>query len=90
MKPAVLLFRTGIAFAITVGVFYTLCTLIWVLLPGPSMRFMNGLFHGMDFSSMLRPQPFARSGFLIALLVLSGWALLAGTFFAWLRNRMAD
>jgi len=51
---------------------------------------MNGLFHGMDFSGMVQPRPFAWSGFLVALLLLSGWALLAGTFFAWLRNRLAQ
>ena len=39
---------------------------------------MNNLFHGMDFSSMVQPRPFAWLGFLVALLVLSTWALLAG------------
>ena len=80
---------TGIALAATVGVFYALCALLWVLAPGPFLGFMNSLFHGMDFSGMVQPQPFAWSGFLVALLLLSGWALLAGTFFAWLRNRLA-
>ena len=82
--------NTGIALTVTVGVFYALCALLWVLAPGPSLGFMNSLFHGRDFSSMVQPQPFAWSGFLVALLLLSGWALLAGTFFAWLRNRLAE
>jgi hypothetical protein len=80
--------RTGIALAVTIGVFYSLCTLVWVLAPGPFLNFMNNLFHGMDFTSMVQPRPFAWSGFLAALLVLSTWALLAGTFFAWLLNRL--
>ena len=80
--------RTGIALAITVGVFYALCALVWALAPGPFLGFMNNLFHGMDFSSMVRPRPFAWTGFLAALLVLSGWALLAGIFFGWLFNRL--
>ena len=80
---------TGIALAATVGMFYALCALLWVLAPGPFLGFMTSLFHGMDFSSMVQPRPFAWSGFLVALLLLSGWALLAGTFFAWLRNRLA-
>ena len=75
--------RTGIAFAITVGVFYALCTLVWVLAPGPFLIFINDLFHGMDFSSLVQPEPFAWSGFVSALLILGGWALAAGTFFAW-------
>ena len=90
MAPVAGTFRTGIALAITVGVFYALCTLIWVLAPGPSVSFMNSLFHGMDFSSMVQLRPFGWAGFLVALLLLSGWALLAGTFFAWLRNRLAE
>ena len=90
MAPAARAVSTGIALAVTVGVLYALCTLIWVLAPGPSLGFMNSLFHGMDFSAMVQPRPFAWSGFLVALLLLSGWALLAGTFFAWLRDRLAD
>lgn len=27
--------RTGIALAITSGLFYSLCTLVWVVAPGP-------------------------------------------------------
>ena len=55
--------------------------------PGPFLGFMNNLFHGMDFSSMVKPQPFAWAKFLTVLLVLSLWALLAGVLFAWLLNR---
>ena len=80
--------RTGLALAITVGLFYALCTLIWILAPGPFLGFMNSLFHGMDFSSMVRPRPFAWPGFVVALLVLSTWALLAGAFFAWALARL--
>ena len=79
--------RTGIALAITVGVFYALCALVWALAPGPFLGFLNNLFHGMDFSSMVKPQPFAWAKFLTVLLVLSVWALLAGVLFAWLLNR---
>lgn len=80
--------RTGITLALTVGVFYVLCTLVWAVAPGPFLGFMNNLFHGMDFSGMVQPRPFAWAGFLSALLVLSSWALLAGTSFAWLSSRL--
>ena len=80
--------RTGIALAVTVGVFYALCALVWAVAPGPFLGLMNNLFHGMDFSSMVQPRPFAWPGFLVALLVLSIWALLAGVFFAWLLDRL--
>ena len=88
MTPTSRPFSTGIALAITVGLFYALCALVWALAPGPFLGFMNNLFHGMDFSTMVRPQPFAWAGFLVALLVLSTWALLAGAFFSWLFNRL--
>jgi hypothetical protein len=87
-QVAVAPFRTGIALAITVGLFYALCALAWALAPGLFLSFMNSLFHGMDFSSMVQPRPFAWPGFLAALLVLGTWALLAGVFFAWLLNRL--
>ena len=64
-----------------------LCSECW---PQAPSGFMNSLFHGTGFSSMVQSQSFAWSGLLVALLLLSGWALLAGTFFAWLRNRLAD
>ena len=79
--------RTGGTFAITVGLFYALCTLVWAIAPGPFLSFMNNLFHGMDFSSLVQVQAFSWPEFLSALFVLSAWALLAGSFFAWLSNR---
>lgn len=88
MAPVARPLSTGIALAVTVGLFYALCTLVWALAPGPFLGFMNNLFHGMDFSSMVQPRPFAWLGFLVALLVLSTWALLAGVFFGWLLNRL--
>lgn len=81
--------RTGIALAITVGLFYALCALVWALAPGPSLGFMNSLFHGMNFGAMVQPGMFSPAGFLIALVVLSAWGFFVGTFFAWLNNRLS-
>lgn len=80
--------RTGIALAITVGVFYALCARVWALAPGPFLGFMNNLFHGMDFSRTVLQRPFAWAGFLTALFALGTWAFLAGVFFSWLLNRL--
>ncbi len=79
---------TGIAFAVTVAVFYALCTLVWLAAPGPFLGFMNSLFHGMDFTSLVTTTPFSWGGFVEAMLVMSIWAFLAGTFFGWLRLRL--
>jgi len=80
---------TGIALSVTVAAFYALCTLVWLAAPGPFLGFMNSLFHGMDFTSLLTAAPFSWSGFVEALLVMSIWAFLAGAFFGWLRLRLA-
>lgn len=79
---------TGIAFSVTVAVFYALCTLVWLAAPGPFVGFMNSRFHGMDFTPLLRPASFAWGSFIEALLVMSIWSFLAGTFFGWLRRRL--
>lgn len=78
--------RTGVALAVTVAVFYTLCTLTWLAAPGPFLSFMNSLFHGMDFTSLVQPAGFAWGGFFGALGVMSLWAFLVGVFFGWLRQ----
>jgi hypothetical protein len=80
--------RTGLALAITVAVFYTLCTFAWLSAQAPFLGFMNSLFHGIDFTSLVTPAPFSWRGFLEALLVMSIWAFLAGTFFGWVRQRL--
>jgi hypothetical protein len=79
---------TGLALAATVAVFYALCTLAWVALPGPFLGFMNSLFHGIDFTSLLTDKPFSWTGFTEAVVVMAIWAFFAGTFFGWLRLRL--
>jgi hypothetical protein len=79
---------TGLALAVTVAVFYALCTLVWLAAPGPFLGSMNSLFHGMDFTPVMTSAPFSWGGFVEALLVMSLWAFLAGTFFGWLRLRL--
>ena len=82
--------RDGVALAVTVAVFYALCAMVWLATPGAFLNFMNGLFHGMDFSTLTRPAPFSWAGFLEALVVMSVWAFLAGSFFGWLRQRLGS
>ena len=81
--------RTGLAFASTVALFYGLCTLFWLAAPGQFMSFMNSLFHGIDFTPLLKAAGFSWSGFLSAVVVMFIWAFLAGTCFAWLRQRFS-
>lgn len=82
--------RTGIAFSVTVVVFYVLCTMVWLVAPGPFLGFLNSLFHGMDFTPLLRATPFAWADFIEALVVMALWSFLGGTFFGWLRSRLGE
>ena len=68
------------------GLFYSPCTLIWLAAPGPFLEFINSLFHGINFLSLIGPAPFSWGAFLVALLVMTVWAFLAGTFFGWVRR----
>lgn len=88
--PASLPLRTGVALAVTAAAFYSLRTLVWLAAPGPFLTFMNSLFHGLDFSPLLRQASFSWVGFLEALVVITVWAFLAGSFFQWLRQRLGD
>jgi hypothetical protein len=86
--PASHLLRTGLAFATTVVLFYVLCTVVWLAASGPFMSFMNSLFHGIDFTPLLKTPGFSWSGFISTVVVMFVWAFLAGAFFAWLRQRL--
>lgn len=85
MKPL----HTGLSFAVTVVVFYSLCALAWFVAPDRFMTFMNNLFHGLDFTPLIQPRPFAWSGFLSAALVMGLWTFFAGTFFGWISKLIA-
>ena len=80
--------RTGLAFATTVVLYCSLCTLVWLAAPEPFMSFMNSLFHGIDFTPLLKTPGSSWYGFVSAVVVMFIWAFLAGTFFAWLRQRL--
>ena len=86
--PASISLRTGLAFATTATLFYALCTVVWLAAPGLFMNFMNSLFHGIDFTPLLKTPGFSWPGFLSTVVVMFIWAFLAGTFFAWLRQRL--
>lgn len=85
MKPL----NTGIAFSVTVMVFYSLCTLAEVLWPVQFIEFMNALFHGLDFRRLSASVPFSWASFGGALLIIGAWALAAGTFFGWLHTALS-
>lgn len=85
MKPI----RCGIALSVTIVVFYLLCFLIEAALPVQFLRFMNALFHGLDFGALVASKASGGADILYAVAVLATWGLAFGAFFAWLYNKIS-
>ena len=70
---------TATAFAVTAGVGYVLCSLIFWLFPGAAVSFLNTLFHGLDFGKLQAGTGlFSLSSVLYAMVGLVLWAFLVG------------
>lgn len=83
--------RTGIAVAVTVGIGYSACALIFWLWPEAAATFMNGLFHGLDFRKLQSgPALFSFGAFLYSLIGIMVWAFSLGMIYAWLQNQFDD
>jgi hypothetical protein len=85
MKPL----QTGLALSATVAIFYSLCTLVEVMLPEQFMGFMNALFHGLDFRMLQSAEPHRWQVYFYALVVLALWGFAIGAFFAWLHDAIS-
>ena len=80
---------TGVALAITVGIGYTACALVFRAAPDASMTFMNALFHGLDFRKLQGgPALFDFGSFFFAFLVAVVWAFVLGAVFGWITDRL--
>ena len=80
--------RTGIALAVTVGIGFGACTLLFWLWPEAAATFMNGLFHGLDFRKLQSgPALFSFGSFVYALVVMMVWAFVLGSIYGWLQDR---
>jgi hypothetical protein len=83
--------RTSLAFSITVGIGYAACSLLFWLMPEAAVKFMNALFHGLDFRRLQFAGPgFSFGGFAFGLVVMVAWTFLLGTLFAWLNDRLSS
>jgi hypothetical protein len=81
--------RSAAAFAITVAVGYTTCTLVFWIWPQAAANFMNGLFHGLDFRRLQEGASlFSFGSFGSALIVMTAWAFALGALFGWIAARL--
>ena len=83
--------RTGTALAVTVGIGYTACALVFWLWPDAAATYMNALFHGLDFRKLQSgPAMFNFGSFFYALAVSVVWAFALGAIFGWMLNRVGS
>ena len=78
--------KFGAVLSLTVLINYILCTIFWYAFPGPSLDFINGLFHGMDFRKIYAATPFSAGTFLYVLIVFAVWSYIFGVVYATVRN----
>jgi hypothetical protein len=81
--------RAGFALAVTLGIGYALCTLIFVLWPEHAANFMNALFHGLEFRRLRHgPELFDFGRFVYVQVVLTVGAFWVGALFGALFDRL--
>jgi hypothetical protein len=76
----------GAVLSITIVTNYVLCTLFWFAFTEPAIKFLNVLFHGMDFRKIYAITAFSPGDFLYVLVVLAVWAYVLGAVYAIVRN----
>jgi hypothetical protein len=78
--------KFGAVLSLTVVINYALCTVLFVAFPGPSLDFVNGLFHGMDFGKIYGTKMFSAGVFGYVLVILAVWSYVLGAVYALVRN----
>ena len=76
----------GAVLSITVVINYILCTLFWYAFTEHAIKFLNVLFHGMDFTKIYESAIFSPGDFLYVLIVFAVWAYILGAIYAVVRN----
>jgi hypothetical protein len=76
----------GAVLSITVVINYVLCTVFWLVFTEPSIKFLNVLFHGMDFRKIYAVTTFSPGDFLYVLVVFAAWSYVLGAVYAVVRN----
>ena len=84
MKPV----ASGCALALTVVLFYGLCTVAALLWPTAFAGLVGDIFHGMDFARLMPEQRYNWRSFFSAAWVMGLWAFAMGATFAWLSGKI--
>jgi hypothetical protein len=80
--------KFGATLSLTVVISYVLCTAFWYAFTEPSIKFLNALFHGMDFKKIYLDAAFSFGDFLYVFIIFAVWAYIVGVIFALIRNAL--
>ncbi len=78
---------TGLAFALTAGLVYALCTAVVALWPTKTLNFFSNWFHGIDLSKISVAPQITIGSFIIGLIEVLIAAYAIGAFYAWAYNK---
>lgn len=79
--------RTGLAFALTIAVLYLACLLLMLLAPGVVLTIFSTWVHGLNLEPLTTNPPQIDLGrALLGLVLISGYAFIAGTVYGFVRR----
>lgn len=84
MKPI----AGGCALALTVVLFYSLCTLAALLWPAAFVGSVGDVFHGMDFARLMPERGYNWHSYFNAAWIMGLWAFAMGATFTWLARKL--
>jgi hypothetical protein len=83
-------FRTGAAFALTIAILYVACLLLVLVAPGVVLAIFATWVHGLNLEPLTtNPPPIDIGRALLGLLLISGYAFIAGTVYGAVRQWLA-
>ena len=82
--------RTGAAFALTIAALYLACLLLMLLAPGVVFAIFSTWVHGLNLEPLTANPPQVDVGrALLGLLLISGYAFIAGAVYGFMRRWLA-
>lgn len=82
--------RTGVAFALTVGILYLACLLLMLVAPGVVLGIFSTWVHGLNLEPLTtNPPPLSLARAALGLVLISGYAFIAGTLYGAVRKWLA-
>ncbi|MFC5595364.1 DUF5676 family membrane protein [Lysobacter niastensis] len=80
-------FRTGAAFALTIAVLYLACVLLVMVAPGVVLGIFSTWVHGLNLEPLtINPPPLNPARAALGLVLISGYAFIAGTVYGVVRR----